>query len=60
MSVNIGTDQNFVISNASADSLKSVDAFAKVNIMTESHENYEDNVPQIMLSQTTNDQIKVW
>ena len=60
MSVNIGTDQNFVISNASADSLKSVDAFAKVNIMTESHENYEDNVPQIMLSQTTDDQIKVW
>lgn len=60
MGVNLGTNQDFFISNIQTDELKSVDSFAKVNIMTESKENYEDNVPQIMFSQTTDDQIKVW
>ena len=58
--MNIGTDQDLLISNALPSALSGVDSFAKVNIMTEANENYEDNVPQIMLSQTTNDQIKVW
>ena len=58
--MNIGTDQDFLISNALPEHIKNVDSFAKVNIMTEAHDKLEDNVPQIMFSQTTKDQIKVW
>ena len=60
MPMNIGTDQNFLISNALPKDLKSVDSFAKMNIMTEAHEDPSTNVPQIVLSQTTDNVIKTW
>ena len=57
--MNVATDQDIVISNNLTD-IQSVDSIAKLNVMTEANSNFSDNIPQIMLSQTTNGNKKVW
>ena len=52
----IGTDNDIIISNG----LQTVDSIAKLNIMTEANYDFEKNVPQIMLSQTTTGTVKTW
>ena len=58
---NLGTDQNLLVSNVLPTDLQSVDAIAKLNIMTEANADLNKNVPQLMLSQTTNQgNVKIW
>lgn len=57
--MNVGTTDDILISNGLTD-IQSVDSIAKLNIMTEANNNFENNVPQIMLSQTTNGSVKIW
>lgn len=52
----IGTDNDLCISNG----LETVDSIAKLNIMTEAKDDFDSNVPQIMLSQTTSGTVKTW
>ena len=59
MPKNIATDQDIVISNNLTD-IQSVDSIAKLNVMTEAMANFDNNVPQIMLSQTTVGSKKIW
>ena len=53
---NIGTDNDLSITNG----LETVDSIAKLNIMTEANYDFNNNVPQIMLSQTTTGTVKTW
>lgn len=57
--MNVATDQDVVISNNLTD-IQSVDSIAKLNVVTEANGNFANNIPQIMLSQTTNGSTKVW
>lgn len=60
-SENIGTDENLIISNVLPTDLQSVDAIAKLNIMTEAKDDLNKNVPQLMLSQTNSyGNVKIW
>ena len=53
---NIGTVNDILMS----DGIKNVDSIAKLNIMTEANNDFDKNVPQIMLSQTTTGTVKTW
>ena len=57
----LGTPQDLLISNILPTDIQSVDSIAKLNIMTEAQEDLNNNVPQLMLSQTkSNGDVKTW
>lgn len=57
---NLGTDQDFILTNSITEGIQPVDSIAKLNIMTEATNNPTSGVPQIMLSQTTTGTVKTW
>ena len=57
---NLGTDQDFILTNSITEGIQPVDSIAKLNIMTEATNNPTSGVPQIMLSQTTTGAVKTW
>lgn len=57
---NLGSDQDFILTNSITEGIQPVDSIAKLNIMTEATNNPTSGVPQIMLSQTTTGAVKTW